>query len=296
MAAFLKDTELNLILEDIIKDANDEIILFCPYFKLHDRLRDCLKLRIYDPEVNIIVVFGKNEGDPSKSLHRDDFEFLKQFPSIEIAYEKRLHAKYYANEKTGVITSLNLHMHSQNNNIEVGVMFQTKNLLKNLTGKALSGLTSAILDTEDLATEAQQFFFDVYRNAEKIYQKEPKFKSGLLGLNKSYTHSDTLLDRTDWFYQQAPQVTEQAPKRPIGFKVNTQPEPAPQLDCGFCIRTREKIAYNPTRPYSWNAYQSWAQFSNPNYKERYCHSCGKSHNASMQYPLCYECSHPQRRY
>lgn len=292
MAAFVKDTELNLLLEEIIREAKETIILFCPYFKLHDRLRDCLKLRMHDPEVKIIVVFGKNEDGPSKSLHREDFEFLKSFPSVEIAYEKRLHAKYYANEKTGVITSLNLHTYSHNNNIEVGVVFQTKNLLKNLTDRALGGITSMILDTEDLATEAQTFFFDIYRNADKIFQKEPKFKSGLLGLSKSYTHSDILLDRTDWFYQQPSTAKEQPSKRPIGFQMSTpQPEPKPLIEKGFCIRTREKISFNPGKPLSWNAYQTWAEFGNPDYRERYCHGCGKAHSSSVRNPLCNQCSY-----
>ncbi|RZK03637.1 MAG: hypothetical protein EOO46_17780 [Flavobacterium sp.] len=294
MAAFVKDTELNLLLEDIIKEANEQIVLFCPYFKLHDRLRDCLKLRVHDPEVKIIVVFGKNEDDPSKSLHREDLEFLKSFPNVEIAYEKRLHAKYYANEKKGVITSLNLHTHSHNNNIEVGVMFHTKNILKQLTDRTLGTLTSIISDTEDLATEAQTFFIDIYRNAEKIYQKEPKFKHGLLNLTKSYTHSDTLVDRTDAFYTQIhSKETSQRPtaqKTPMGFQVNNSYKQEPQYEKGFCIRTREKISFNPGKPLSYSSYQTWSQFGNPDFREKYCHGCGKSHVTSVRQPLCRECS------
>jgi hypothetical protein len=289
MASFVKDTEINLLLEDLIKEAEEQLVLFCPYFKLHDRLRDCLRLRKDDHDLRIIIVFGKNEDDPSKSLHNEDYEFLKSFPYVDIAYEKRLHAKYYSNEKRGLIASLNLHTHSHNNNIEVGVMFNTKGVLKNLTDKTLGGITSIISDTEDLATEAHDFFIDIYKNAEKIYQKEPKFKNGFLGLSKTYTHSDILVNRTDWLFDQIKEKGNQQ-RSQIGFRSQKPNNYVVATEKGFCIRTGEKIAFNPSKPLSWNAYQTWAEFGNPDYREKYCHSCGKPHNSSVRAPLCYNCS------
>src|SRR5687768_7214604 len=123
MATLLYESNLNAALEDLITQAQSHILFLCPYFQLHDRFKDCLKQHIDNPAIEIIIVFGKNEEDPSKSLNKADFEFLKTFPFVTIAYEKRLHAKYYANEKAGLITSLNLHTYSLNNNIEVGVCF-----------------------------------------------------------------------------------------------------------------------------------------------------------------------------
>lgn len=288
MASFVKDTKINLLLEDLIKEAQEQLVLFCPYFKLHERLRDCLRLRKDDYDLRIIIVFGKNEDDPSKSLNREDFEFLKSFPYVDIAYEKRLHAKYYSNEKRGLITSLNLHTHSHNNNIEVGVLFNTKNLLKNLTNKTLGGITSIISDTEDLSTEAHEFFLDVYKNSEKIFQREPKFKNGFLGLSKTYSHSDILVDRTDWLYDQIKE--KEHTRNPIGFNSHKPNNYIPVIEKGFCIRTGDKIAFNPSKPLSWNSYQTWAEFGNPDYREKYCHSCGKPHNTSVRNPLCYDCS------
>jgi hypothetical protein len=288
MASFVKDTEINLLLEDLIKEAEEQLVLFCPYFKLHDRLRDCLKLRKDDYNLRIIIVFGKNEDDPAKSLHKEDYEFLKSFPYVDIAYEKRLHAKYYSNEKRGVITSLNLHTHSHNNNIEAGVVFNTKTLLKNLSNKTLGVVASIISDTEDLAMEAHEFFIDIYRNAEKIYQKEPKFKNGFLGLSKSYTHSDVLVDRTDWLFDQIKEK-EYYQRNPIGFNSHKSNNYTPVIEKGFCIRTGEKIAFNPSKPLCWNAYQTWSEFGNADYREKYCHGCGKPHNTSVRNPLCYDC-------
>jgi hypothetical protein len=92
------------------------------------------------------------------------------------------------------------------------------------------------------------------------------------------------LDRTDWFYDQINQK-EQTNRNSIGFTV-------PRIEVierGFCIRTKEKITYNPSKPLSWNSYQTWAQFSNADFKEKYCHSCGKSYSTSVRRPLCNQC-------
>lgn len=285
MASFVKDTKINDLLVELVKEAEEQLVLFCPYFKLHDHLKDSLKLRVNDYHLRIIVVFGKNEHDPSKSLHFEDFEFLKSFPSVDIAYEKRLHAKYYANEKRGIITSLNLHTYSQNNNIEVGVLFSTKNLLKNLTDITLGRVTSIISDTEDLATEANDFFLDVFTNAEKIYQKEPRFKSNLI--SRKYTHSDVILDKTEWLFSQMKE--KQIQRNTIGFNIPNSQYQTTMPKHGFCIRTKEVIALNPARPLSRGAYQSWAEFGNPDYRERYCHCCGKNFSTSVRNPLCHNC-------
>jgi hypothetical protein len=287
MAKFVKDTEINFIIEDIIKEAREILVLFCPYFKLHDRMRDCLRLKKEDHELRIIVVFGKNEDGPFKSLNKEDYEFLKSFPYIEVGYERRLHAKYYANEKNGLITSLNLHTHSQNNNIEVGVQFQSKNLIKNVADKTLGGLTSIISDTEDLATEASEFFKGIYINSEKIFQKQPRFSNGFLHLNKTYSGSEIILDRSDWFYKDV-NWKDQSIRTPIGFNKQNMQRPV-STGQGFCIRTKEKINFDPSKPLSWAAYRSWSQNKNPNVTENYCHSCGKGHSTSIKSPFCSDC-------
>lgn len=294
MASLVYESKLNVVLEDMIRDAEEELVFFCPYFKLHDRLKDCLKLRIDDHKLNIVIIFGKNEDDPSKSLSKEDFEFLKSFPNIIIAYEKRLHAKYYANEKNGLITSLNLHTYSQNNNIEVGVYFKTKGILKNITDRALGGLTSIISDTEDIATEATDYFNDVYKNAEKIFDREPQYESVMLGLQKKYSRSVVKLDISKSFFNQK-RVEYNHPREESNnyFKAKNSTQPAyVQMQYpsqGYCLRTRQSIPFDPGKPLSYDAYQSWAQFGNPDYNEKYCHGCGRNWRTSVRNPLCNEC-------
>lgn len=294
MAKLVSESELNATLENLIKNAEQTLSFFCPYFKLHDRLKDCLKLRRFDYNLRIQVVFGKNEDNPTKSLSKEDLDFLKSFPNIIIKYEKRLHAKYYANEKNGLITSLNLHSFSQNNNIEVGIYFKVKSFLKNIASQTLGDLTSVISDTEDIAAEAYDYFEGVFKNAENVFENEPQFESKLLGLQKKYTDSKVLTDNTGKFfdfektpYKESSQTGNQY------FKNQNTIQPNPviynQPQTGFCIRTGQPISFNPSKPLSYEAFQSWAQFGNPDYNEKFCHACGKNWRTSVRNPFCANC-------
>ncbi|QOW10173.1 hypothetical protein Q73A0000_07255 [Kaistella flava (ex Peng et al. 2021)] len=132
MATFLTGNDLNAQLENLFEYADDYIILISPYIKLHDRYASALKAKKDNPNLKITVVFGKNEDDFSKSMKQEDFNFFKDFPNIEIRYEKRLHAKYYANESAAILTSMNLYNFSQDNNIEAGVLTNKKEYWKAL--------------------------------------------------------------------------------------------------------------------------------------------------------------------
>lgn len=48
MAILVNESQLNLTLEELINQAEEHLVFFCPYFKLHDRLKDCLKYRKED--------------------------------------------------------------------------------------------------------------------------------------------------------------------------------------------------------------------------------------------------------
>lgn len=125
MAKFIKGNELNAELEKILDTAEQQVLLISPYIKLHDRYKASLRGLLDKPEVEIVVLFGKNEEDITKSIQKEDLEFLMEFPNIQIRHEKRLHAKYYANERKALLTSMNLYDFSQNNNIEAGILMES---------------------------------------------------------------------------------------------------------------------------------------------------------------------------
>ncbi len=99
MAKFIYGTEINLALEGLISGADEYIWFVSPYIKLHERIKLELKKRKEDDNLRIVIVFGKNEYNPEKSISADDIDFLSEFPDISICYEKNLHAKYYASDK-----------------------------------------------------------------------------------------------------------------------------------------------------------------------------------------------------
>jgi len=190
MATFLFGNKLNSEIEEIIENAQNLIILISPYIKLHERYVSVLKTKIDQPNVQLLIVFGKNEDDISKSMIEEDFNFFKDFPNVKIYYEKRLHAKYVANESSSIITSMNFHKYSMDNNIEVGVKAEQGSFIGSKLGSGDSKFDS----------EAWDYFRRVIDQADLLFKKEPQFKTGMLGLTKTYINSITEVDKLSEFF------------------------------------------------------------------------------------------------
>jgi hypothetical protein len=192
MAKFLTGNELNSELEKLFERADEQLILISPFIKLHDRYISTLRTKKDNPKIEIIIVFGKNEEDLSKSMKQEDFNFFKEFPNIEIRYEKRLHAKYYSNESSAILTSMNLYNFSQDTNIEAGVMTKAT-LLGNLASNFMTGE-----DTFDRT--AWSYFSRVIEQSDLLFKKVPEYESTMLGLSKKYKSSKIEIDKlTDFF-------------------------------------------------------------------------------------------------
>lgn len=195
MAKFLTGNELNSELEKLFERADEQIILISPYIKLHDRYVSTLRTKKDNPKMKIIIVFGKNEEDLSRSMKQEDFNFFKEFPNIEIRYEKRLHAKYYSSESSAILTSMNLYNFSQDNNIEAGVMTKAT-----LLGNIASDLMKFVTVEDGFDTTAQAYFLRVIEQSELLFKKEPEYESTTFGLSKKYKSSRTDVDKlTDFF-------------------------------------------------------------------------------------------------
>ena len=79
MAKFLTGNELNAELEKIFERADEQLILISPFIKLHDRYLSSLRTKKDNHKLEIIVIFGKNEDNPNRSMRPDDLSFLKNF-------------------------------------------------------------------------------------------------------------------------------------------------------------------------------------------------------------------------
>ena len=78
-------------------------------------------------------------------------------------------------------------------------------------------------------------------------------------------------------------------------KIEKQPEVKSQAaskdnKMGFCIRTGQRIPFNPEKPLGYEAFKSWSKFSDPNYPEKFCHFSGESSNGetSVGKPILYK--------
>ena len=117
MARFLTTSGVNYVIEEIIKIARERVVLVSPYLQFNERIRELLGDG-YRPDVEIQIVYGKRELDAPER------QWLNSVPHIRTRFCQNLHAKCYLNENMCVITSLNLHLFSQQNNNEMGVMIK----------------------------------------------------------------------------------------------------------------------------------------------------------------------------
>lgn len=64
---------------------------------------------------------------------------------------------------------------------------------------------------------------------------------------------------------------------------------AGRTEQGHCIRCGTGIAANPDRPLCSVDFKVWRDHGNVDYRERYCHLCGKPADTSLRKPLCRPC-------
>lgn len=315
MAEFITSAALDEKLTDIIWNAKKELIILSPFIRLDDYCKSIFKKLKNNPELEIIIVFGKNEGETQRSLTPADLELFKEFSNITIIYCSKLHAKYYANESEALLTSLNLLGKSMTGNVEYGISFQN----------------SKIINLDKLYVDSLSYTNGVILDNPVVFMKRPIFKKTNLGLSKKYIDSRVLYDMTDALYrnqnfdkkyykdfdlellesdikpsrEEFIPVTEAISKKQ-SYEINTfektdsfdQEKVQKKYsnnrynayhnnDHGYCIRTGQQIPFDPRRPYSYEAYQIWVIFENWNYQENYCHKTGReSHGrTSMANPI-----------
>lgn len=284
MSKFITGLELEETISKIIWETKKTLLIVSPFIKLDDYFKKLFDNHLNNPEIHILIVFGKNENNISRSLSKNDFEYFKNFLNISIIYVPNLHAKYYGNEKKGVITSINLYDYSFKNNIESGV-YSELNIVNKLTNK-----------TEK---DAWETCWKIAEESEAVFVKRPVYQKKLLSiiLGKNYVKSDVLLDTTDKFYSGIGNNNRNAIKTIQDFKeeiilgseeqnIPTRKEIEKPTN-GFCIRTGQKIIFNLKMPFCDYSYISWKSFSNYDYKENYCHRTGKESfgKTSMRKPI-----------
>lgn len=151
---------------------------------MDDFCKTILKKLKKNPELEIILVFGKNEEETQRSLNQSDLDFFKEFENIVIIYCNNLHAKYYSNENEALLTSLNLLGKSMTGNVEYGISFNNSKLT-----------------LDKLYTDSMDSTNEVIKSNPCVFVKRPIFKKVNLGFTKKHIESIVLLDETIALYQ-----------------------------------------------------------------------------------------------
>ena len=283
MSEFLTGKKLEDAVYDIIWETENILMIVSPYIKLDDYFKKLFDKHENNPRIHLLLVFGKNEKALMKSMSKVDFDYFKKFLNVSIIYVPNLHAKYYGNEKKGIITSINLYDYSFKNNIEFGVYSQ-----------------QSIFDRfkQSADNEAWNECFEIAENNEVVFIKRPVFenKKLILNLGKSYVKSDILFDSTEKFYgflknkkTDDKRLSDFPDELELGSSINQRPErelEENQTD-GFCIRCGKKIKFNPKQPMTKESWKIWNEYANEDFPEKYCHKTGKTSNGktSMKNPI-----------
>ncbi len=181
MATFLTGKALEENIYDIIFNAKSKLLIISPFIKLDGYFKEkVFNKHIKNADLHLIIAFGKNSKNPERSFNMEDFDYFKQFPNISIVYVPNLHAKYYANESVGIVTSINLYDYSFKNNIEFGVMSNTS-----LLGVGL----------DKIDEHAWEESMKILGQASAVFIRRPNFKKKLFG--KDYLGSETKCDFTN---------------------------------------------------------------------------------------------------
>ena len=112
---FLTTTGVSYHLEEIIKRAETSVLLISPYLKTNDRIREVIEACSLKG-LDIRIVYGKKEIDAKEQA------WIASVPTVHTVFCENLHAKCYLNERTALLTSMNLYEFSQVNNTEMGIL------------------------------------------------------------------------------------------------------------------------------------------------------------------------------
>lgn len=155
MAKFLNTSGTTYHLEELIKKAQDRLVLISPYLQFNERIKELLedKNRL---KIDIRIVYGKSELSPQ------EINWLKGLDFVRTSFCKNLHAKCYLNEFECIITSLNLYEFSQVNNNEMGVLID-KNSDSQLYADTYDEVQRIIRISDEVRLSA-----DTQNNAETI--------------------------------------------------------------------------------------------------------------------------------
>lgn len=116
MAEFLATEGVSHALAEIVKRAQERLVLISPYLRLNAPIRDLIEAKKNSPRIEIHMVCRENQ------LLQGEKDWLESMSFVKTYICKNLHAKCYLNENEALVTSMNLTADSQVNNYEMGIL------------------------------------------------------------------------------------------------------------------------------------------------------------------------------
>ena len=249
MPEVLSTTGISFKLEEIIKRADERLLLISPYLKINGRLKELLEEK-NRAKIDIRVIYGKNDLQPEEN------KWLESMTSIKTSFCKSLHAKCYLNEYYALLTSMNLYEYSQVNNYEMGILVSKE--------------------------QDAKLYAEVYEEAKRILRASDE-----VGVKPSRVET-TKTSQVDPAAKLPPRRSQPTSASLPHLAYENFVREAPP-NRGFCIRCQSDLPLNSAKPYCTDCYSIWRLYENEDYEELYCHICGNEHTTTMIKPLCTAC-------
>jgi len=251
MAKFCNGSGVSAVLTEVITNAEKKLCIISPYLKIPMQTKNYLKA-IDDKKFQFTIIYRTDS-----SLNDDDLRFFKNLNYLDLRCCDNLHTKCYINEKEGLITSMNLHEHSQVSNWEMGIRFSKQN------------------DPEIFADVVKELNFII--NASKSQPLKQKNQE-----TKQNNRSNTSLKST----QKTVYKPKEAPNKGLFTKLIDS-----VIGEAYCIRCGQRMdKFDLQKPLCEICYPKWAKFKKVDYPENNCHACGQTKsNITYGKPICLSC-------
>ena len=253
MAKFLDGPGVQSALTGIIKNAEQELCIISPYLKIPIQTKNYLK-SVEDKNLPVTLIYRSDY-----QLRDEDLLFFKDLKNLELLHCPNLHSKCYINEKEGLITSMNLHEHSQTHNWEMGIRFSK--------------------------TDDREIYNDVIQEIKLLLRQTKPHVTTVVAEPRPHYNAD--------LFQKPPKKTVFKPTKPPRKGIITKILDTVSGEAAWCIRCGKALPeFDLQKPYCDSCFRSWSRFKNDKYREKFCHGCGSDVTLSVisfEKPLCRSC-------
>ncbi len=281
-------------IQSIIREAKQELTIVSPFLKLKhwDKINDALGFFFKDKEKEMIrptIITRSKKGKPSEELE----PYLKR---SNVVFVKRLHSKVYLNEKAALVTSMNLHESSANQNHEIGVFFEETEFISRIVSHVdylkYSGIeyrsNKTPLEEQTMLEQSAKDKFEAQKF--KVLSKGRKWFK--VETPEGYENQILIslapnLKENIWY--EADIVKKWQRLSYGGYNVQYKEIMNLRKTAGVCIVCGDELKLNPQKPLCRPCYHKHKS-RRGNIEGRYCHSCGQSHQEITDMsPQCNDC-------